>query len=512
MRRPTPAQLTLLGLICLGAVLRLARLGSLPPAIFRDEAEKAYTAWSILRTGRDLTGHFLPIFIEVFQVTTSAIYQYACIPFVALFGLNEWSARLPAVIAALVTILVNYAWMRRSRGTDAATWATVFLVLSPWHITFSRWAQQGIFLPLLLSSAMLCFQLFLTGRRAALSLAAASFALAIYAYDPARLFVPLLMTVLCVAYRRELIAHRLAALSAVVTFALVAAPTAWLIIHTPGAAFARLHAISIFQPGQPWIAAVPVFLGNYVQHFSPAFLLLRGDPEMRHSAGVGVLTLMELIFIVYKLFTPKRREDWVLIAWILLFPVAASMTREGIPHALRSIVAIPAMQDLAGIGVAHFLSRPRIAIRKWAPNAVACLAVVAFLPFAFAYFVTYAKRSAFSWQYGVKQSLEMLEPQMSRLDHVEFYNVTGGEYLVAFYDRIRPEILQQGGFGLTKFHFAPFRYPLEKLYTTGLPVAYVGYMEAQPTGGSMTAITAPGSDEPVMTVALNAAAVSRINR
>ena len=46
-------------------------------------------------------------------VTTSAIYQYLAVPFVALAGLNEWSARLPAAIAALGTSFLNWMLMRR---------------------------------------------------------------------------------------------------------------------------------------------------------------------------------------------------------------------------------------------------------------------------------------------------------------------------------------------------------------------------------------------------------------
>ncbi len=103
-----PRHLVLLILILIGAaVLRMVRLDTLPPALFRDEAEKAYNAYSLLTTMRDANGQFLPIFIKVFGVTTSAVYQYATIPFIAVCGLSEWGARLPAAAVGVITVLLT---------------------------------------------------------------------------------------------------------------------------------------------------------------------------------------------------------------------------------------------------------------------------------------------------------------------------------------------------------------------------------------------------------------------
>src|SRR5690606_12913445 len=111
--------------------------------------EKGLNAWFMLESGVDASGRPWPVFIEVFGVTTSAIYQYATLPFLIFPGLNEWTVRLPAATAGVTTVLVTWMLARRVWGWQAAAWAAGLLAISPWHVPLSRWAQQGVFLPLL---------------------------------------------------------------------------------------------------------------------------------------------------------------------------------------------------------------------------------------------------------------------------------------------------------------------------------------------------------------------------
>lgn len=492
------------------AVLRMVWLGSLPPALFRDEAEKGYTAFCILRTGHDLFGHYLPLFINAFGVTTSAVYQYAAIPFIAAFGLNEWSVRLPAVAAGLLTIAINWAWVMRQRGRSVALWTTFFLALSPWHIVFSRWAQQGIFLPFFLSVAFYFWQSYLEGRRHALAGCAAAYALAIYTYDVARLFVPLLILIKIVLYRRELKSRLQESMAALVTLLVCLSPVIWLMVTNPGAAQARFRFVSIAQPGMSPLSVASAFLHNYSLHFSPAFLVFHGDQELRHSPGTGMLTLMEFVAfaagIVY-ILRNRTRQNLMWLAAILLFPVAASLTRVGIPHALRGIVAVPVIQNIAGLGMDALDQRLRRVLPARASSILLLLSVVTFCPFAWMYYSTYRNRSAVSWQYGVKQALSLLQPELPKIDKVVFYNVTGAESLVAFYAKIPPETIRGLTFEKTKYSFPPFNYPLEELYRriTG-PAAYVMLpLYDPPPKARAIPIYAPGGKQMAMIVYLNEA-------
>lgn len=497
----------LLTIIAGAAAIRLVRLGSLPSALFRDEAEKGYNAFCLLKTGRDVSGHLLPLFINVFGVTTSAIYQYAAIPFVWLLGLNEWAVRLPAALAALATIAVNAEFLRRERGAAAALWASLFLALSPWHIMFSRWAQQGIFLPFFLAAAMLFWRGFLDRKPHALVLCAMSLGLAIYSYDVARLFVPLMVVWIALLYWRELLAWRRETILAAFVLLVAALPLLILQATHPGAAQARFNAISIFGNTHSPIEVLKRFSTNYASHFSPAFLLWRGDPELRHSPGVGELNIIEavaLVFGIAQLLRKRRREDLIWLGWLLLFPVAASLTRVGVPHALRCIVALPAIQNVASIGLVsiHELKPVRRSNRVL-QEATALAILLGFAPFAFVYFGSYARRSAISWQYGVKQALELLHPRLAQLDTVEFYNITGAEYLVPFYENIAPKDWQSEAWRKSKYHFPPFNYPpdlLRRRLHGHAGIVTLPISDYLPVDGSLDIIPAPNSNQPAMVV------------
>ncbi|PKO14132.1 hypothetical protein CVU37_14940 [candidate division BRC1 bacterium HGW-BRC1-1] len=504
-------------LVAVGAALRMVRLDSLPPALFRDEAEKLMNGWSLLETGRDLSKHWMPLFIQVFGVTTSAIYQYCTVPFIWLFGVNEWSARLPAATVGTLTLAVNYAYMKRERGRDVAFWATAFLLISPWHITFSRWAQQGIFLPLALASGMLCWRQFLNGRRWALPAAAVCFGVGIYAYDVARVFFPLFMLVLVALYPRELWRRWRETLVAAVVFAVTISPVAMLMLNESAAAQARFNAISIFQPGASPGAVCSVFLHNYFSHLIPPFLLIFGDAELRHGSGVGVVTIAEFISMgawAYYAVKRRRREDAVWLAWFLLFPVAASLTREGVPHALRAIVAIPLIQNMAGVGLHQFIQRFQKDVFAEASRHTAMLFIIIFfIPFASSYFIFYASKSAFNWQYGVKQALEEIAPFSGSVDQVSFYKVLGAEYLVSAYEKIPPSQIQRSGLQETKYRMLPFDTPPDEVFATLPPGSAVisPVMLKTPPGGLSKIIYPHRGNQPMMTLYLDAVVAKRLN-
>lgn len=474
-------------ILFLAAVLRVARLETLPPGVFRDEAEKAYNAYSILKTGRDVEGRLLPVYVHVFGVTTSAIYQYATIPFIAFFGLNEWSTRLPAATVGVLTVLTTWVLVRKMRDARTANWAALLLALSPWHIVFSRWAQQGIFLPLFLSiGAIGLVSAKDTSEsryaRGWLIAGAAAFGFATYVYDVARLFVPLLLLVAWIAYSRSLLVRPIWLLIAGIACVVSAIPTFYLLVFAGEAAQARFHFVSIFQPGLSTGAVVVAFFRNYLAHWSSDFLILHGDAELRHGAGVGVLTLLELLGLiagVYVLLRERTRENWFWLGWLLLFPVAASLTRVGIPHALRCIVALPAIQVVAAIGLGKCTQHIRIERRAAFQQSIALLAILSFLPFGLRYYShSYAVYSAFNWQAGLKEALHFCDEPPLRDSTVYLHNIVGAEYLVPFFEKPDPHEVQSAWSSppvrLGRFAYMPFQ-QLDRVLqvTSNAPVAYI---------------------------------------
>src|SRR3989344_2913637 len=80
----------LMGIILTAAILRLWNLNNNPPSLTPDEAALGYNAYSILKTGRDEYGQFMPIIFKSFGDYIPGLHVHLTVPFVAVFGLNEW--------------------------------------------------------------------------------------------------------------------------------------------------------------------------------------------------------------------------------------------------------------------------------------------------------------------------------------------------------------------------------------------------------------------------------------
>src|SRR5476651_2143259 len=101
----------LIAILLLAALLRFWQLGSVPASPDWDEAALGYNAYSILKTGRDEYGTWFPVSLRSFDDYKPPLYVYLTIPSVAIFGLNVWSTRLPAVIAGLLAVAGTYFLM-----------------------------------------------------------------------------------------------------------------------------------------------------------------------------------------------------------------------------------------------------------------------------------------------------------------------------------------------------------------------------------------------------------------
>ena len=100
----------LVAIILLAGILRLWQLGGIPPSPDWDEAALGYNAFSILQTGRDEFGKFLPVVLRSFDDYKPALYAYITVPSVLIFGLDVFAVRLPsAIIGTLTTLLVFFS-------------------------------------------------------------------------------------------------------------------------------------------------------------------------------------------------------------------------------------------------------------------------------------------------------------------------------------------------------------------------------------------------------------------
>ncbi|MCC6545953.1 glycosyltransferase family 39 protein [Candidatus Sumerlaeota bacterium] len=380
-------------LLLVAAALRFVALGDAPRGLFRDEWEKGYTAHELWHTARHAVpaadgleiSRPLPIFIETYKGhdRTSALYQYLTAPVVGLFGLSAFTTRFLAALAGSLTCLFVWLIARRAFSPQAAVGALASITLHPTAIIFSRWAQQGSLAILFTTAGVwLLFEAIAENkkqqRRAVMAAAAMALGIAAYAYDPARLVVPAIVGLFLFVYRREAFPHWRAFLPAVFLFLAIWIP---LFVYTLTSGSSRLSRVS----GGLTVLEI---VKNFAAHFSPGFWLLSGDQNPRHNLGLawgdaepwpmpsGFLgygtALMVALGLVLVAIRLKKHETGTssragifLFLWLLAAPAAAALTNEGIPHALRACLMIPATSLIAGFAL-HCLADGRWC-RAWVP-------------------------------------------------------------------------------------------------------------------------------------------------
>ena len=177
-------------------------------------------------------------------------------------------------------------------------------------------------------------------------------ALAIYGYTTARLEVLLIAILLAIVWG---IARTPGWWRALVPIAAGYVVLGTYALLNPGALTGRFSAISIWSDGAPLGTVVGRFLANYLAYFSPSFLFTQGDINPRQNTEIGGMLLWVMAPLVIAgilVCWQRRREPFIrfAVAGILLAPIAAALTNNGTPHALRSSGMFPFLVILAVLG------------------------------------------------------------------------------------------------------------------------------------------------------------------
>ena len=382
-------------IILVASLLRLYKLSVNPPSLFGDELDLGYQAYSILKTGRDYQGNFMPIHFHSIAEWRTPLYLYSAVPTVAVFGISPLGVRLPAAIFGILSVLVIYFLANElvpkkfgKLNLPFGILPAVFLAISPWHIQYSR---AGFEVTLLLFLLLLGVWLFLKSLKNGKWLWPSVICLTVtpLVYSTAKLFTPALMILLFILYRKEIL-----------TLAkkhLIFAAIGGLIIGIPiiystvfGGGTQRFNYISVFSDpttipevgfarqndarvrGEMGEGLTPnlidrlihnkftfwgdTILKNYLRGYSTDFLFIKGDPDPRHSVGIGELYRIELIALIlgFSLFFLGKENDKkvkiLILFWLLAGVIPSAITRDGGNHATRLILILPPIIFLVSYG------------------------------------------------------------------------------------------------------------------------------------------------------------------
>jgi hypothetical protein len=326
-----------------GAFLRLYRITSLPPGLYRDEAMNGNNALEALETQQ-----FAIFYPE--NGGREGLFINIQAAFVHWLGNEAWVLRLPSAIFGVVTVGGLYLLGTELFGADAGLLGAFFLATSFWHLMFSRMGFRAIAAPCFLTWSMyLLLSGVQRGRPAAVLLAGVVYGLGFHTYIAYRATVVLAAIVLMRCPQRARWTFAAAA-------AIVAMPLAVYFTAHPGMLTGRIVQVSVLQNPRP---AREVLLNIWR---TARMFFRHGDFLWRHN----VAWRAELFWPVALLFAlgiavalgRRRKPAFALpMVWLAVACAPVVLSDDIMPHALRSILMVPAAMLLAAIGAAELLSR-----------------------------------------------------------------------------------------------------------------------------------------------------------
>ncbi len=445
-------------ILLLALVLRVWQLDRVPVSLFGDEVDIGYHANSLYKTGKDYTGHILPLHLQSLADYKSPLYGYLIIPTIAIFNISPLGVRLPAAIFGVAGILLFYLLLNQIfKKKGLALLSAFLLTISPWHFHYSRWGFEGT-LMLVLFMAGLHFFLRALDEGKWLILSVIFFALTPLSYHSAKIFLPITFLILGIIYRNSIrrISRKYLTIS-VIAFLVIIIPFAFSTLFGGGTnrflstsifnsktasseiGFDRLRdarmrdAESLFGDEGNIIDRLfhnraiyftSNIINNYLGAFSTNFLFIRGDPQPTHNViGHGEFYKIEAVFILLGLiFLILRVENirlkLVIIFWILAAPLPSILTNDGSSHASRLLFLLLPLIILIALGIYnsyYFISQ------KYRKIFVVTLSLVYFLSFIFYqhnYWVHFPWDSQRWWHSGFKDAIESVVAESSKYDKV----------------------------------------------------------------------------------------------
>ena len=418
----------LLLIVFLAAILRLMNLSSNPPALNWDEVSHGYNAYSVLKTGSDEWGKLLPTIFQAYGDYKLPVYIYLTTLSQLLLGLTSIAVRLPSALAGITTVIFTYLLVKKLFNKEKLALLSAFLVaIEPWSLFLSRGAfEANLSLALIIAGVYL-----FTTKNKLLSFLLLG--LSLWTYNSARVFVPLLLASLIAIYR----INSKKIILPILLFMVFFLPMVYQLFHTVGVA--RYGKVAILDEGginkildirskmnlptpMPRLISNKItyfsafFVKNYFSHFSPKFLFFKGGTNYQFNIpNRGLIYLINLPFfvlgLIYLIRNYKEKNCQLILFWLILSPIASSLTREA-PHTLRSIVMLPMPMIITALGFSL------IKEKKWITAGYMFVLTLFLGSYLDVYFNNYTVNYSWSWQYGYREVVSYIKENYEKYDKI----------------------------------------------------------------------------------------------
>jgi len=419
-------------IVTFGFLIRLYQIELVPPSLNWDEVSHGYNAYSLLKTGKDEWGISLPLIFRAYGDYKLPVYIYLTALSESIFGLNAFAVRLPSLLAGTLVILATYFLAVLLFKSKKMALTLAFLVaVSPWSFFLSRIALEANLSLLFVVSGVCLFVLGLQRKNLILPLAIFLLGLSVWTYNSARIFTPLIMVVVLILYREKLFqivrSRKVLLFTSLSILLIFFVPMFLQLLSNVGraryeniqildqGAIGQINELrqrfnlpaslerAIFNKGTYFAASFGL---NYIKYFSPQFLFLNGGDNYQFSIpGKGLVFIATAPFLLYGLWSMvryrKNKKIKLILLWLLLSPIAGSVTREA-PHVLRGIFMLVPVLAISAYGMISLENKLKT---KYLSFIFILLNFFYFTDYFNIYHTEYRQNYSWVWQYGYKEAM-----------------------------------------------------------------------------------------------------------
>ena len=452
---------------------RFFHLTSSPPGLNWDEVSIGYNAYSILKTGKDEWGQFMPLSFKAFGEHKLPGLIYASVPGIWLFGTTDLGVRVtPALLGVFAVYLIYLLTKKLLNSVPQALIASSLLAISPWAVHFSRVSfEAGLALVFVMASVYFLIDTKTSKQNLWLSMFFA--VLGVYTYNSVRILLPILFIAYSCLSIISLKKDQWLGLSKVLVVALLLLSPVIIGLTNP-LERVRWGTLSILNQKSftsnvaesrgyttlPSILPrlihnkathyVYTLFTNYLDIFSTDFLYSRGGTNTQRSVqGIGLLYKFEfilLIFGIYIMFSNKSRYNYalkILLPWLLLAPIPSILTIDS-PSTVRVLNMLPPLLIIESIGAIYLFNWVKSRRVFFALSILFIFWSISY--FAYLLFFVYPVKYSDQWLYGYKEAV---------LWGDKYYDSANKIYLTAKYGEPYIYTLFYTGFDPHKFQTGP---------------------------------------------------------
>ena len=362
-------------ILVLATFVRLWQIGSVPPGLNVDEVSEGYNAYSILKTGKDRYGMFMPITFKSYGSYQPPLYTYLTVLPVYIFGSTVFAVKVVSLISGILVVIFTFFIIREfliTKNDKTSLIAALVITISPWAIFFSRMATEA---SVSLTLFVIGFYLLLRSIKNAsfFVLACLFMGVSTHAYYSERIVSLLFLLGFVVVYRGKLLSQKKWLLWGLTVFAITQLPH--LFILNSGAFTRRLNQVSYLSlssfeaNGTAFkdilfgrvMFIVREFLSQYLTYFSPRSLFFEPDDQVARSIpNLSVFYIWMIAPWVFGFrYLIKNRGNFLvknLIILMLIAPIPAALSTDPF-YTLRVFVLLWFFSIVISIGSSQLLEK-----------------------------------------------------------------------------------------------------------------------------------------------------------